>query len=386
LLSDKPRIICIFTPVLCIAKTTAILLCFFLGFIGIHQFYLKNNLKGILYLIFSWTLIPLLFAIYDFIMLLSIDEEKFNDKYNNPNPIGKLGLFGSKKIKSGLSQYFNEYPQVSKESEDFIEKTLPKIIINGRVKGRQNSEIVNNQIQTFIEEQISISGLDEKQEIKNYISNAIKIEIGGIDEVINETYFGTIITDFLSDDALDPEEIEELKNKAIELNIEKYKTTESIRKEYKYYVKNWEFDNGIIAEVPSDFILNKNEKCIYRKNNVEILEQKEVTKRINYSGPRARVKIAKGISYNFGSYNYSTEKETKRISKGIGILNITTKRILFKTAEKSTTIRLSAIVDLKQFNDGIMIFKSTGNPLIIIDENGLDLYQSVNGAIRIMNK
>ena len=367
-------------------KTTAILLCLFLGGIGIHQFYLKKTLKGVLYLLFSWTFIPLLIAVVDFILLLIMDEEKFNEKYNNPNQTNTLGLFGSKKIKSGLIQYFNEYPEVSEESSNFIENTLPKIIASGKIKGQQNSEIVNNQIQTFIEEQVSISGLDEKKEIKDHILSAIKIEIGGIDEVINETYFGTIVTEFLSDDALDPQEIEELKNKAIELNIDRYKTTENIRKEYKYYVKNWEFDNGIIAEVHSDFILNKNEKCIYRKNNIEILEQKEVTKRINYSGPRARVKIAKGISYNFGSYNYSTEKETKQISKGVGVLNITTKRILFKTSEKSTTIRLSAIVDLKQFDDGLMIFKSTGNPLIILDKNGLDLHQSVNGAIRIMNK
>lgn len=367
-------------------KTTAILLCLFLGGIGIHQFYLKKNLKGVMYLLFSWTLIPLLLAIIDLILLLIMDEEKFNEKYNSQNESKKLGLFGSKKIKAGLIQYFNEYPEISEESSNFIENTLPKILVGGKIKGQKNSEIINNQIQTFIEEQVSISGLEEKKEIKEYILSAMKIEIGGIDEVINETYFGTIVTEFISDDALDPEEIKDLKNKAIELNIEKYKTEENIRNEYKYYVKNWEFDNGIIEEVNSDFLLNKNEKCIYRKTNIEILEQKEVTKRINYSGPRARVKIAKGISYNFGSYNYSTEKETKRISKGVGVLNITTKRILFKTAEKSTTIRLSAIVDLQQFDDGLMIFKSTGNPLIILDKNGLDLYQSVNGAIRIMNK
>ena len=64
------------------SKTTAILLAFFLGGLGIHRFYLGQNGRGLLYLLFSWTGIPLVISIIDAIMLLIMSEESFTKKYN----------------------------------------------------------------------------------------------------------------------------------------------------------------------------------------------------------------------------------------------------------------------------------------------------------------
>lgn len=71
-------------------KTTAAILAFFLGGIGIHRFYLGQGGLGILYLIFCWTFVPLVIAFIDFIIFLTMDEKAFNDKYNN----GKVGNTG----------------------------------------------------------------------------------------------------------------------------------------------------------------------------------------------------------------------------------------------------------------------------------------------------
>jgi len=51
-------------------KGIAIVLCLFLGCIGIHQFYLENITRGMMYLLFSWTGIPLLLACIDLFVLL----------------------------------------------------------------------------------------------------------------------------------------------------------------------------------------------------------------------------------------------------------------------------------------------------------------------------
>lgn len=45
------------------------ILALILGDFGIHQFYLKNYKRGVVYLIFSWTYIPYFFAIYDLIKI-----------------------------------------------------------------------------------------------------------------------------------------------------------------------------------------------------------------------------------------------------------------------------------------------------------------------------
>lgn len=64
------------------SKTTATILCFFLGGFGIHYFYLGQTAKGVLCLLFFWTFIPSILAFIDFIGFLLMSDETFNQKYN----------------------------------------------------------------------------------------------------------------------------------------------------------------------------------------------------------------------------------------------------------------------------------------------------------------
>lgn len=64
-------------------KTTAIILAFFLGGLGIHKFYLNRPLWGIVYLLFSWTFIPLVVSFIEIIVLLLYSKDRFDRKYNN---------------------------------------------------------------------------------------------------------------------------------------------------------------------------------------------------------------------------------------------------------------------------------------------------------------
>jgi TM2 domain-containing membrane protein YozV len=64
------------------SKSTALLLCFFLGGIGGHKYYLGNWVWGILYTVFAWTYVPVFFAVIDFLYLAFLDKNDFNRKYN----------------------------------------------------------------------------------------------------------------------------------------------------------------------------------------------------------------------------------------------------------------------------------------------------------------
>lgn len=66
------------------SKTTAILLCFFLGGLGAHKFYLGQTGQGVLFLLTAGLLG--IGSLVNFIQLLVKSDEEFNARYNQ----GKL--------------------------------------------------------------------------------------------------------------------------------------------------------------------------------------------------------------------------------------------------------------------------------------------------------
>ncbi len=68
------------------SRKITILLAFFFGYLGVHQFYLGNTKKGIFYivffLLFFWTIIPFLIGFIDFLIFLIMSEYDFDLRYN----------------------------------------------------------------------------------------------------------------------------------------------------------------------------------------------------------------------------------------------------------------------------------------------------------------
>jgi len=63
-------------------KTVAALLAFFLGGLGAHKFYLGHGGVGVLYLLFFWTWIPAIVALFEAVGYLMMSKEAFDAKYN----------------------------------------------------------------------------------------------------------------------------------------------------------------------------------------------------------------------------------------------------------------------------------------------------------------
>ena len=62
-------------------KWLAALLAFSLGGIGAHKFYLGKNAQGVLYLVFFWTLIPIVVAFFEMLVYLFTSDETFRRRY-----------------------------------------------------------------------------------------------------------------------------------------------------------------------------------------------------------------------------------------------------------------------------------------------------------------
>lgn len=63
-------------------KNAAGLLALFLGWLGIHRFYLGQTVLGIIYMMFFWFPLIWLIALADGIGLLTMDQQRFDEKYN----------------------------------------------------------------------------------------------------------------------------------------------------------------------------------------------------------------------------------------------------------------------------------------------------------------
>ncbi len=68
-------------------KNIAAIMAFFFGWMGAHKFYLGQVGAGVVYLVFSWTAIPLMISFIEFIMLALMDKDEFNRRFNGSHAL-----------------------------------------------------------------------------------------------------------------------------------------------------------------------------------------------------------------------------------------------------------------------------------------------------------
>lgn len=64
------------------SRSTAAILALLLGGIGVHRFYLGQK-RGLLYLLFCWTFLPLVISLFEFLLFIVMSDNEWNHKYNN---------------------------------------------------------------------------------------------------------------------------------------------------------------------------------------------------------------------------------------------------------------------------------------------------------------
>ena len=62
-------------------KTLYLILCFVLGGLGIHKFYAKKYMQGVLYLVFCWTWIPAIIGLLEGFLVIKKPADKYGMIY-----------------------------------------------------------------------------------------------------------------------------------------------------------------------------------------------------------------------------------------------------------------------------------------------------------------
>lgn len=64
-----------------VSKGIYIMLALFLGGAGVHKFYAGKWIMGILYLLFSWTYIPIIISLFDVIIAILKPSDEYGRIY-----------------------------------------------------------------------------------------------------------------------------------------------------------------------------------------------------------------------------------------------------------------------------------------------------------------
>lgn len=192
-----------------------------------------------------------------------------------------------------------------------------------------------------------------------------------ISENCRKSFVNSVFKKISADEKISPHNWNYLNQIANNLNVNIYNstTTNAIIERMKL---NWLIENGELPVKQVGINLQKNEQCFYSAY-IDWLELRKITKRVNYSGPTYRIKIAKGFHYRVGSVKPQriTSEELQEIDRGM--VYITSKRIIFTGSIKNTNIPLSKILSITPYSDGVGIEKDSGKSPILRVSNDADL-------------
>jgi hypothetical protein len=126
-----------------------------------------------------------------------------------------------------------------------------------------------------------------------------------------------------------------------------------------------QIEAGELPTVTPAILLQRAEACHFVANNIVHKEMRTITKRVNYSGVSASIKIMKGVRYRIGSI--APQRVTLDVLTVVdsGSLHLTNKRILVQGTRKNTSVSLTKVIHFTVYTDGLQIQKETGKDLYL---------------------
>jgi hypothetical protein len=167
-----------------------------------------------------------------------------------------------------------------------------------------------------------------------------------------------VLDDALQDGQLTPEECDNLEQARAMLDVDFSKRQSEIDEAKKM----WRVCNAELEPTDVPVMLKRNEVC-FGHLHAEGQEMRTRTRSVSYGGPSARIRIAKGISYNVGSRRISTRQEEYTHSFGSGKLFVTNSRLIWAGDKRTLNIPYGKIINVDAFSDGVTIYKDTGKPV-----------------------
>lgn len=183
-------------------------------------------------------------------------------------------------------------------------------------------------------------------------------ETHAIAERQKKRYLDGQLNEGLADELWTPEEEQELQKAARDIGARPSFSDRTVQLMNRYR-RYWQLRFGPLPSLQVPYNLYNGEEC-HARMPAQWLEYRTETTRYNYSGPDARIKIAKGFYWQAGSASVGRIKEEVLRPIDQGELLITSRRLLFIGQNRSRNIRFSHILGFEPFDDGLLIQKDAG--------------------------
>jgi hypothetical protein len=215
---------------------------------------------------------------------------------------------------------------------------------------------------------------DSEREFLEKLKDKLRLPPDVIEKIRKESTEQILQNKFnemVADGKISPNEWDDLEVIAKNLGS-KLKFDDSTRAQIERFKYAWVIENGELPVKEVPISLQKGEQCYYF-SEADWYEKRTITKRINYGGPTARIKIMKGVSYRMGSIGFQrvSSEELRLIDHGQ--VYVTNKRLIFLGNSKNTNIRLDKILSLNPYSDAVGIEKDSGRSPILKVNEGADI-------------
>lgn len=258
-----------------------------------------------------------------------------------------------KKLKEIESYFKLTSEDLQRAKSRYSQKAIDKLS-----KLKYSDKIITKQENEIILQLAELLSLDKNEVKRINNSNALKIYNQSIHEI-------------LSDKRVSQAEEKELQKLMVSLGLNQQEITLSNRtsKELSYYKLLWEIENGILPEVASPIVLQKNEIAHFA-TNADLLETKERVTGYTASSHGVSIRVAKGLSYRVGQAKSKPIKQEVTI-KYHGQLIITNKRLVFSASKKGFVAPYNSLVSFEPYSNGIGFQKNNSYYLMQFDNSEL---------------
>ncbi len=204
-----------------------------------------------------------------------------------------------------------------------------------------------------------------------------------IEQKLSDKARGALVEGYLreaiADQRLSPDEEREFEALAKKFNVEVTYggSSKQVLDQYRLY---WIIENADLPVISVPIALQRDEEC-YFSQKVDWFELRKVTKRINYGGPVASIRIAKGIRWRMGSLAMQPVSEDVMTKIDSGTIYLTSKRLLFTGAGKTSAIQLKKIIAYTPYKNGVEIIKDSGKSPFLQFMTGVDIFSMILGRL-----